>query len=54
MTPLNGFDLLGDRIWRFIGRLPPHVAYPLIFVGSVILWSLIGVAAGAILRRYVL
>ena len=41
-----------ERIERFIGSLPRRVAYPLIFVGSVLLWFLIGIVAGAILRPY--
>jgi hypothetical protein len=32
------------RAERFIGRLPRRIAYPLIFIVSVILWSAIGIA----------
>ena len=35
-----------------VGRLPRRVAYPLIFLGSVLLWSLIGIVVGAILRPF--
>jgi hypothetical protein len=30
---------------RFIGRLPRHIAYPVILVVSVALWTPVGVAA---------
>jgi hypothetical protein len=34
-----------EDVDRFIGRLPRHIAYPLILLFSVVLWSLVGIAA---------
>jgi hypothetical protein len=44
------FRLLSDLEEDF-GRLPRRKAYPLIFVISVVLWSLIGGGIGVILSK---
>lgn len=34
----------GQRVGRFVGRLPRRVAYPLILILSVVLWTPIAIA----------
>lgn len=46
MIPLDRVLIAREHIERSIGRLPRRVAYPLIFFGSVLLWSSIGIAIG--------
>ena len=52
MIPLDHFDSIVERLDRFIGQLPRPVAYAVIFLGSMVLWSLIGLAVALILRHY--
>jgi hypothetical protein len=37
---------------RFIGRLPRHIAYPLILVVSIVSWSCVGIAAAWVARLF--
>jgi hypothetical protein len=43
--------ILPEHVERFLGRLPRRVAYPLIFVCSVLLWTAIGVPTAGVLAR---
>lgn len=45
-------DFLHEDLERAVARLPRRVAYPLIVVFSVLLWSAIGIVAAAIVAPY--